>query len=292
MSMHHALLVLVPAALMAQAPQLQSFSGRLRAEAPGVERLLVECRAIEARAKAEALLPGQVAAWDEADPPAQLASYGAYREYLYAYALAARAADASGDWEQALSYFQRAQDLARTNADKVAARFPALVSYYRDLVERSRRSLAENGDYIQSLRAKPNPDAGELQQLELVQKEEESLAKNTKSAQAFEGYLETARKEADYYTRCAEREDSQIKALEKSLAEYAFANDKVKFVEGIMGSKGYLEAQYPDKAARVRFLYRMRSLDPANRRVLLEIDAQTGARLAPAETPASRRRRK
>lgn len=294
MALRHLFLALIPAALVAQAPEAQTFSQRLRAEAPAVEKLLGEFRAQEARPKAEALLPSQVAPWDESDPQAQLASFGLYREYLYAYFLAARATDASGDWEKALEYYQRTRDIAKINAEKTGAKFPALVSYYKDLAERSRKTLAENADYIQTLRTKANPDPGDLQQLELIQKEEESIGKSTKSAQVFEGYVETTKKEADYYSRSAEQEASQIRSLETALAEYSFKNDKVKFVEGILVSKGYLESQYPDKAARVRFLYRLRSLDPGSRRVVKEIEAQTGVQLPlpPEEKSAPRKRKK
>lgn len=290
----YVLLALMPAALVAQAPEAQSFSQRLRAEAPGVEKLLGEFKPQEASAKAEAFLPAQVTLWDDSNPPAQLASYGAYREYVYAHFLAARAIDASGDWEKALGYFQKTRDLAKTNADKVGATFPAIINYYKDLAERGRKSLAENADYVQSLRAKANPDAGDLQQLEFVKKDEENLERNSKSASLFEGYVDTAKKEAAYYARFAEQEEAQIKALAKSLEDYSFKNDKARFVEGIMGSKAYLETQYPDKAPRVRFLYRLRVLDPMNRQVVKAIADETGVQLPlpPEKNPAPRKRRK
>jgi len=293
MKMRPALLALIPAVLVAQAPDPQTFSQRLRSETPAVEKLLGEFKVQEATAKAETLLPAQVAPWDESDPQAQLASFGSYREYLYAYFLAARAADASGDWEKGLEHFLKTRDIAKTNAEKAEAKFPALVSYYKDMAVRSRKSLEENAEYIQSLRVKANPDAGDLQQLDLVKQEEESIAKSLKSAQVFEGYVASSRKEADYYARYAEQQEAQLKALAKSLEEYSFKNDKVKFVEGIMGSKGYLEAQYPEKPARVRFLYRLRSLDPQNRRVVKEIIDLTGVQLPlPAEEKPTPKRRK
>lgn len=290
----HALFALIPAALVAQAPDAQAFSQRLRVEAPGVEKLLGEFKSQEARAKAEGLLPAQVASWDESNPQAQMASYGAYRDYVYAYFLAARATDASGDWEKALQYFQKTRDLAKANAVKVEATFPAIANYYKDMAERGRKVLMENADYIQALRAKPNPDAGDLQQLDLVQKEQEAVDGNAKKVALFGGYIEEAKKEADYYARFAGQEEAQIQSLSKSLEEYAFKNDKVKFVEGIVSSKGYLQAQYPDKTARVRFLYRLRTLDPMNRQVVKEIIAETGVQLPlpPEAKPAPRKKKR
>jgi len=294
MRLRQAILPLLSAMLLAQAPDPAAFSRQLRTEAPGVEKLLAEYKVEAARTKAEALLPGQVAPWDESNPPAQLASYNVYRDYLYAYFLAAKATDASGDWEKALDYFQKTRTLASLNTEKVSAKFPAIATYYRGLAERSRQSLVENDEYIKALKSKPSPDAGDTQQLELIQKEEESIAKNLKSAQVFEGYIDTAKKEAAYYTRFADQEEVLIKDLATHLEEYTFKNDKVKFVEGIMASKGYLETQYPEKTVRVRFLYRLRTLDPGSRRVVREIEALTGLQLPlpPEEKPAPKKRRR
>jgi len=127
-----------------------------------------------------------------------------------------------------------------------------------------------------------------------VQKEEASIEGNVRRAELFTGYVESAGKEAAYYARYAEQEELQVNSLAKSLEEYAFKNDKVKFVEGIISSKGFLEAQYPEKAARVRFLYRLRHLDPTNRQVVKAINAETGTQLPlpPESKPSPRKRRK
>nr|WP_320132594.1 hypothetical protein [uncultured Holophaga sp.] len=288
------LLPLIPAILVAQAPDAQSFSQRLRAEAPVIDQLLANARPLDARSKAEGLLPAQAPVWDEANPQTQVTSFYAFKEYVYAYYLASKAADASGDWEKSLEYLQSARNLSQVNADKAGVHFPAIISYYKDMAERSRKTLADNADYIKSLQAKANPDAGDLQQLELVKKEGESIEQNATRAQNYGKALEGAKQEAAYYASQVGLRDGEIKALAKSLDEYTFKNDKVKYVEGIMSAKGYLETQYPDKAARVRFLYRLRTLSPGDRKVLKSLNELTGTDfpLPPEEKPTPRRRRK
>lgn len=289
-----ALLPLLPAVLVAQAPDAPSYSQRLRAEAPAIEQLLTGLRPLDAQAKLAGLLPVPPITWDASNPQTQLASYLAHRDHIYACSLAARTADAAGDWEGALVLLQRARDLAKLNQERVEAHFPGIIKYYKDMAERGKATLAENAEYIAALKAKTDPEPGDLQQLDLVQKEGEGIARSQRNAEIYAGYLETAKKEADYYARLAEQQDGQVKALEKALEEYTYKNDKAKFVEGTLAAKGYLQGQYPDKASRVRFLYRLRQLAPGNRRAVKEIEAETGVSLPlpPEEKPEPRKRRK
>ena len=282
-------LALIPAALVAQAPAQPTFTQSLRLAAPEVEKLLTELKSRDAEAKAEGILPTTLPAWDKSSPQAQLTSYNSYREYVYAYFLAARAADASGHWERALELYSKARDTAKTNVDSVKETFPLIVKYYTDLAAGARRTLDENADFIKSLREKANPDAGDKQQLDLIKGEEESIDRNKKSAQFFVDYIESAKKEADYYAKFAVEEEAQIKDQLEQLEKYKFKNDKAKFVDGIMSSKTFLDQQFPEKADKVRFLYRLNVLDPSSRKVVKEIDQLTGVNLgmpAGEEKPA------
>jgi len=54
----------------------------------------------------------------------------------------------------------------------------------------------------------------------------------------------------------------------------------VKFVDGIMSSKTFLDQSFPDKADRVRYLYRLNVLDPSSRKVAREIEQLTGVSVA------------
>lgn len=272
-------LTLIPAALVAQAPAQPTFTQNLRAVAPEVEKLLTELKPRDAETKAEGMIPATLPAWDKSSPQTQLTSYNSYREYVYAYFLAARAADAAGHWERAFELFGKASEAAKTNADSVKEVFPLIIKYYTDMADSSRRTLEENADFIKSLREKADPDAGDKQQLELIKGEEESIDRNKKSAKFFVDYIESAKKEADYYAKFPIDEDAQVKDQLDQLDKYKFKNDKVKFVEGIMSSKTFLNQQFPDKAEKVRYLYRLNVLDPNNRKVVKEIDQLTGVSL-------------
>jgi hypothetical protein len=267
-------------ALFAQAPAQPGLSPELRAALPAAQKLVAELKAREADAKLSALLPAEVPAWDKAGPQTQFASYTAYREYTYAFFLAAQAADAAGYWEKSLERFQKARDIAKTNADSVKATFPLIVEYYNNLVAGSKKTLEENADFIKSLRDKTNPDEGDKQQLSLIKGEEESIDKNKKSAEIFAGYIESAKKEADYYAKQCSDEETQINEQIDQLEKYKFKNDKAKFVEGIMSSKTFLDQQFAEKADKVRYLYRLNVLDPSNRKVAKEIEQLTGVSLA------------
>ena len=281
-------------ALVAQAPAQPGLSAELRAALPEAQKLVTEFKAREADAKLTALLPAEVPAWDKTGPQTQFASYTAYREFTYAFFLGAQAADAAGNWEKALERFQKARDLAKINADSVKATFPLIVDYYNNLAEGSKKTLGENADFIKELRAKANPDPGDKQQLELIKGEEESIEKNLKSAQVFAGYIEGAQKEADYYAKFCEGEETQIKDQLDQLDKYKFKNDKGKFVEGIMSSKTYLDQTFPDKVEKARYLYRLNVLDPSNRKVIKELEQLTGVSVeaAPSDEPSASKGKK
>lgn len=272
-------------ALLAQAPAQPGLSPELRAALPEAQKLVAGFKAREADAKLGALLPANVPAWDKTGPQTQFASYTAYREYTYAFFLAGQAADAAGHWEKALEHYQKARDIAKTNADSVKVSFPLIVDYYNNLVAGSKKTLEENADFIKTLRAKPNPDEGDKQQIDLIKGEEASVETNQKTAKVFGDYIINTQKEADYYAKFCGDEEAQVKGQMEELEKYKFKNDKVKFVEGIMSSKTFLDQSFPDKADKVRYLYRLNVLDPSSRKVVREIEQLTGVSLplAPSE---------
>jgi len=271
--------------LVAQAPAQPGLSPELRAVLPEAQKLVAEFKPREADAKISGLLPAEVPAWDKSGPQTQFASYTAYREYIYAYFLAGQAADAAGYWEKAVERYQKARDLAKVNAESVKASFPLIVEYYNNLVIGSKKTLEENADFIKTLRAKANPDEGDKQQMELIKGEEDSIEKNKKSGQLFADYIENAKKEADYYAKFCTEEEAQVKDQLDQLEKYKFKNDKVKFVDGIMSSKSFLDQQFPEKVEKVRYLYRLNVLDPSSRKVARELEQLTGVSLglAPSE---------
>ena len=157
------------------------------------------------------------------------------------------------------------------------------MSYYKDMAAASKRTLDENVDFIKELKAKPNPDPGDQQQLDLIKGEEASIEKNLKNAELFGTFIETAKKEATYYAALQEQMTQQVDNERENLATYKFKNDRVKWVEGIMSAKGYLEKAAPEKVDRIRYLYRLNVLDPKNVKVVRMIESETGVKVTPPD---------
>lgn len=271
---------LLPAALVAQTTDVP-FGQALRGALVDVQQFLKDFKPREALGRMEAILPAEVPAWAQDLTKAQetFASYQAYREYVQAYSTAAEAASSSGYWEKALGYYTKARDLSKLNAEKAPEAFALIIEHYKGLAAATKRTLEENADYIKELRTKPNPDAGDQQQLELIKAEEASIEKNLNSVKYFEGLTDTVKKEAAYYASLQDQMAKQVENERENLATYKFKNDKVKWVEGIMSAKGYLEKAAPEKVDRIRYLYRLNVLDPKNQKVTRMIEGETGIRV-------------
>lgn len=304
MSKKYLLLFFLPlAALFAQSPEAHPAASSaatdalvqtLRTAIGETQEILKASRPREAQAKLAPLLAAPVPSWDRVDPQAQSNSRVIYSLYGFIFHLAGKAFDAGGDWEKSLEYYNRSKELYEINAENVKATFPLIAAHYKSLVEKSRAFLAEDAEYIKTLRAKQDPDLGDTEQLVLVDREEESIVSNLKQAETFQGHVESSQKEAEYYGRFAALEESWIKAQVEELEKYQFKNNKVKFVEGIMASKGFLEKTFPELTDRVRYLYRLNVLDPSSDKVTKEIETLTGVRIEPVkrEVPASKPEKK
>lgn len=254
-------------------------SQALRSAMKEADGLLKALNPREAFAKLEATLPAEVPEWDKSNPQTQVNSKAHYEVFGYAFHLAGKAADQSGNWEKALELFTKSRAIYKTNSDKVAESFPFIVTYYKNLAAASKRNMVENADYIKQLKEKKDPDPGDKQQIDLIQSEEENIPKHEKMAETFEGYIENAKKTSDFYGQFVDTEDQWLKGQIDELDKYRFKNDKVRFVEGIMSAKTYLDQQFPVKEDRVRYLYRLNVLDPSNRKVVKEIENLTGLKI-------------
>ena len=104
-------LLLVPAALVAQAPA-QSLGERVKVERPAIEQLMAELKFPEALKRAEALLPPTRPVFDKTNNQTLVQSCAANLDLAQANRLAAEAADSAGAWEKALDYAKTAKSLA------------------------------------------------------------------------------------------------------------------------------------------------------------------------------------
>lgn len=285
------LLTTLPVVMAAQAPAEVPLAQRLRTDRPDIERLLEAFQPKEALAKAEALVPAQAPAWDKTDGGTQYKSYLALQDQAAAYFLAYRASVAAGQWEKALEMVKKAQGCMTLNATEAAALFPKIADAYQARVNQNRAALKADETYIKELKAKANPDAGDKQQLDLVAGLEKSIPEDEKWAKAFQGFVESAKKDATRYDPWVKAMEERLKVEEAQIAEYkAGKGEKSKWVEAIVSNPSYLE-NFADKRDRIDFLFRLSVLDPSNTKVEREIDVQLG-KVPPTPTKAPKKKAK
>ncbi len=283
--MRRSLAFLIPAVLMAQAPAPQAAynaSERFRTEGPALDKLLAEFQYPEALAKAESLLPpdGALPAFEKVKAGGTYASYATYYAIGRLYFNAGRAAQYCGQWEKALEYFTKAKDVAKQNADLSKEAFKEHIANLKQDTLLRKGQLDGNADVIKELRekeAKGTLNAEEKQQMDMVKSMDTGIASNEKWSANFQKAVDHAAGEAKAMESYPGDVKSQIDAQIEDLDKYKFKNDKVKFVEGYMASKPYMDQlRAMDKSNALANLYRFRVLSPDNKKVQAEIDRLMG----------------
>lgn len=288
---HLPVLLAVPAAVLPCAAQEANLGQKLRTERPEIERMINELQPREALARVEALLPAAKPAFDKTSPQTMYMSYASMLSLSQAYHLAFKAANAAGQWEKALELIKKAQEVGSDNYAGVKEPFKLIAQDSRAMAERTRANLKENEPYINHLKAIPNKDASDLQQLELVEKEKKNIEELDKRAQAFEGFIEVAKADSERYQPFVAYIEKQIKEQETQIAEYKPGKgDKGKWVEAVIANP-QTYASITEKRDLLGFLYRLNTLDPENAKVLREIDVVLG-KAAPAPKAPARPRKK
>jgi hypothetical protein len=281
-----------PAAQATPTPNVP-FAQRLKDERAEVSKLLEALQPKEALARAQALLPATLPTWNNADANGQWNSYLTFKDLATAHYVAYQAAQASGDWEKALTYIKQAQALSQENAKSGAEAFTKISTAHANQAQRSRDTLKENDAYIKTIEAKATKDAGDLQQLELVEKEKKAILESEKWSKQFLLYADTAKKEGDRFDAYVKAMEERIKAEETQIAEYkAGKGDKGKWVDAIVSNPAYLMKSFPEKRVRFEFLCRLAVLDPENAKVTHALDVELGKAPAPKTKAAPKKAKK
>jgi len=270
--------ILIPAALVAQAPAAapSSLGERVKAERPVVEKLLVELKYPEAMAYAATLLPTTRPTFDKSSNQTLVQGISANLDLATAYRLAAEAADSAGAWEKALEYAKAAQSLAVESYAAVKEPFAQTVAYYSQSGIQAKKVLDENADRIKELKAKNTLDPGERQELDLAIGVEKEVGDGAKWATFFQTYLDVTKRESTAYDAIVKVMEDKLKGEADQIAEYkAGKGEKTKWVDAVISSPAYLEAQ-GDKAGKARWLYRLATLDPENKKVQHHLDLLNG----------------
>jgi hypothetical protein len=267
--------LLLSAALFAQAPA-PSLGDRVKAERPAVDKLMADLQFPEALKRAESLLPATKPVFDKTDNQTMVQSSAVYMDTCQAYRMAVEAADAAGQWEKALEYAKTAKAMSAESYAAIQDPFTKTATYYTQAEARAKQVLEENDARIKELKGKSVLDPGERQELDLAIGVEKEMADDAKWVKFFQTYLDVTKRETEAYDPLVKVMEGKLKGEADQVADYkAGKGDKFKWVEAVVSSPAYLEAQ-GDKAGKARFLYRLAVLDPESKKVQHQLDVLFG----------------
>jgi DNA repair exonuclease SbcCD ATPase subunit len=180
-------LLMAPAILFAQAPA--SLVERFNAELPVVQGLQKQFKAKEALAKAEALIPNPVPAFNKSTIQEAMKNAEDFKGLVAIYRLCANAAVASGDWEKGKDYFQKALDAAKESQEGIKSASAPVYEQWDKVVAEGTKYMNENAARKKELEEKlPKARQEQMAAVEAAQKNkslkaEERKAINEKGAQ-------------------------------------------------------------------------------------------------------------
>ena len=242
---------------------------------------MAELKFPEALTRAEVLLPATRPTFDKTSNQTLAQSCTANLDLAAAYRLAAEAADSAGAWEKALDDAKAAKSLAVESYAGVKEPFGQMVAYYTQAGIRAKQVLVENADRIKELKAKTNLDPGERQELDLALGVEKEVVDDAKWVTFFQTYLDVTKRDSEAFDPLVKLMEDKLKGEADQIADYkAGKGEKTKWVEAVISSPAYLEAQ-GDEAGKARWLYRLATLAPENKKVQRQLDILNGK--APAK---------
>src|SRR5512133_1201795 len=166
--------------------------------------------------------------------------------------------------------------------------FTKTAAYYTQAEARAKQVLEQNDARIKELKGKSVLDPGERQELDLAIGVEKEMADDAKWVKFFQTYLDVVKRESEAYDPLVKVMEDKLKGEADQVADYkAGKGEKTKWVEAVVSSPAYLEAQ-GDKAGKARFLYRLAVLDPESRKVQRQLDVLFGKASATPAKPAKK----
>jgi phosphopantetheinyl transferase (holo-ACP synthase) len=261
-----------PAILLAQAPA-PSLSQQLRTESPAVDALAKEFKYKEALAKVEGMIPAAKPDFVKGDPRKGLESSQEYSSLMAMHALGGKMALLAGDWAKAKDHFVKAQTVAtenHTNFKEVAA---PLIQTWQKAMEDSTKSLEENAARRKDAEAKAEKDRTPQDQdvLKAVAVWENNVKNGGKVIKQLEDHADGLRKDTEAFAKPIEGIDKDLKVEADLLASDKFKGDKSKYVTAVLNTPKNFEL--PSQTDKVKLLYRLLYLDPANTRAIKSLEA-------------------
>ena len=280
---------LLPRPTTTQAPPPAPTLGeRVKAERPAIEKLLADLNFPEAMKRAEALLPPTMPVFDKTDNGTMVQSCSIFLDLAEANRLALETSDSAGAWEKALEYAKTARSLTTECYASIKEPFTQMVISYTAFEARAKQVLDENDARIKELKAKKDLDPGERQELDLALGVEKEVVDDAKWVKFFQTYLDVAKRDSGLYDPLVKVMEDKLKGEADQILEYkAGKGEKTKWVEAVVMSPAYLEAQ-GDRAGKARWLYRLATLDPENKKVQRQLDILMGRVPAPPAKPGKK----
>jgi len=283
------LFLALPALLMAQDKAPESLAQRFRAEAPALDKLLKERDGMAAMAKTDALIPADPLVFDKTSPVTGLASSADFSALMAVYSYAGKAALIAGNWEKALTCFQKAEEIAKTNAAETAAALAPTIEGWKAAVANGKKVMEEGAARKAELKAKAQRDERDEQELKNFEIHENNIRMGPIQVAKIQGSLDGLKTDSEGFAKA-------IDGVQKSLVEEKenltkFKNDKAKYVAAVYNPKNMALRQKEED--KLNFLVRLVFLDPKNQKIQAEMDRLMGkAPLVPLKATRSKKKAK
>ena len=239
----------------------------------------------EALIQAEALLPATIPPYDSRSLADAFASSIAHYNLAQAHYLAFKAAEACGQWEKALGYIKKAQDLARTNKIETEKALSEPMKAWVELRDSGKKVLEANAARIAELKAKKNPTNADLNELDDYLSAEKNFQVGEESAKTLLVAWDRGTKYAKSYDAYVDYIQQKLDEQAKEIADYAPAKgDRAKWAEAIVQAPSYLKT-FTENREKVAFIHRLLVLAPDSPKVKRALDAALGKPVTPEAKP-------
>ncbi|MCL1893238.1 MAG: hypothetical protein FWG02_03230 [Holophagaceae bacterium] len=269
----------------------QTYTERLQAAQPEIEKLLKSMEYKEVITKIKAILPPTIPEFtkDEVNPAVGMASlqeFGAIRSF---HVYLGQAYVMAGDLEKAIDNFRKAEEVANVNASEIDVIIAPAVGNWNKAYETAQQGL----EFLESFRKQKEEleakgKKASKQEKDVLKKITENESKYAESAPEWEAMVErapvileqlsqlceTTKSEATRFAPAIADLQQDLKS-EKETIESKFAGDKVKYVESVIETTENL-ASLKSVADKVKFLNRLLFLDPSNKAVQGQLNTILG----------------
>ena len=310
-----AIIAFAGAGLMAQAPA-QSYADQFQAIQPELDKLIASMDYKEVIEKIGAILPSATPAFtkDPQNPGVGMNSYQELVSIQSFHVYLGRAYVMLGDTEKAISNFNKAEEIANTNAVEIEDVLTPLIAQWSAAADNSKQQLEQRDEVIKlkeqfegvkkEIEAKRRQNNDDKQRLAKIAENELKLQEYFNNVPVWEANLERAPAMVEQLNGfiSVSKEDTTkfspvIKGLEedlqaeKDLIESKFGGDKARYVTSVVETKENLD-NLQSQADKVKFLNRLLFLDTKNAAAQKQLDILLGKAAPepePAPTPAPRR---